>query len=141
MEPLAHDADGLPHAFKFSPLRRLALAPDEGSPAWENWEIGLDDGDSMTVSDVWGEMSAGDVLARKRTKRGITDVDTLKEYMRDRARRHTIKSTVSTKEAMQQLVDNKLTFLVVVSADWSPPARPQVRRCRTHPATISCAIT
>ena len=32
------------------------------------------------VSDVWGEMSAGDVLARKRTKRGITDADTLKEY-------------------------------------------------------------
>ena len=46
--------------------------------------------------------------------------------MKARARMHTVKSTVSTKEAMMQLEKHGLSFLVVVSADWKPPARPQV---------------
>jgi CBS domain-containing protein len=75
---------------------------------------------------VWGEMTAGEVLAKKRSQRGIDDADALKEYMKERARMHTVKSTVSTEEAMKQLSKHGLSFLVVVSADWTPPARPQV---------------
>ena len=68
------------------------------------------------AAGAWGELCARDVLELKRRRSGVNVAESgqLKEYLQARAKVHTVNSGVSVKAALDQLLDRKLTFLVVL---------------------------
>ena len=115
------EAEGLPHTIRFSPLKRLFPASAETIQ---------EDMANLNTDAVWGEKTtAGDVLGMKRRMHGVTDATSLKAYMLERIRMHTLLSNATVKEAMHHLVHNKLTFVVVVSDTWEVQGIVTERDC------------
>ena len=102
-------ADEIPYA-KF--------APEVISSAEDSEAAARRDARAETKGEtVWGKATVRDILRAKRAKRGVKlgDKAELASYHERKAALHTISDTTPVAEAMKQLYERHLTFLMITS--------------------------
>ena len=115
LAPVEPSAAELPGTVRVSPLRRLFPSPSTDLAA---------DGMKLTPDKIWGELTCADLLGIKMMRKGVLADEArregwLKEYMASHDQRDVTKNTVneyvSVRDAMRELVEKRLTFMVITS--------------------------
>lgn len=101
---------------KFTPAdSRITMMSDTAMSS----EVMVVTAEEAEVNDVWGEITVKDVLRAKREHRGVdlADETALARYHREKSTTHSISDTMTVGDAMRELIERRLTFLIVKDDD------------------------